>query len=130
MPYKDPQKQKEYQNKWMADRRFDFFKDKFCVKCGSTENLQLDHIERDKKVSHRIWSWSEKRRLEELAKCQVLCEKCHKNKTAQECKELFSIELVHGTKSGYSKGCRCPDCHQGLLAWWREYRQNKKHNPE
>jgi uncharacterized protein YnzC (UPF0291/DUF896 family) len=46
--------------------------------------LQVDHINNKEKISHRIWSWSEKRRNEELAKCQALCLICHKEKTRSE----------------------------------------------
>ena len=84
MGYKDPTKQREYQRLWRAKRRADFFLDKKCVECGSRENLELDHTDRSKKVSHRIWTWSKKRRLLEISKCQILCEACHKLKTTEE----------------------------------------------
>lgn len=51
------------------------------MRCGSTDNLELDHIEAEKKVDHKIWSWSEARRKTELEKCQALCHRCHKLKT-------------------------------------------------
>ena len=75
-------KKREYQREWVAKRRATFFADKCCAYCGSTKNLELDHIDPSQKVSHSIWSWSESRRNEELAKCQALCEECHKEKTA------------------------------------------------
>jgi len=77
MPYKDKEKQKEYQREWMAKRRAIFFKDKTCAKCGSVNQLELDHIDSSTKISHRIWSWSQERRDKELKKCQVLCQDCH-----------------------------------------------------
>ena len=52
-----------------------------CVKCPSTEKLQFDHIDPKQKVNHRIWTWSPARRAAELAKCQLLCEPCHIQKT-------------------------------------------------
>lgn len=52
-----------------------------CAVCGSSEFLEIDHINPETKVSHNVWSWSESRRTEELKKCQVLCKKCHKEKT-------------------------------------------------
>lgn len=55
-----------------------------CQHCGSSERLEVDHIERESKTHHRIWSWSLARREVELAKCQVLCHICHKMKTAAE----------------------------------------------
>jgi 5-methylcytosine-specific restriction endonuclease McrA len=78
------EKRKEYEKKWLANRRLEYFKDKKCVKCDSTEDLQLDHIDPKTKISHRIWSWSKKRREEELKKCQPLCKKCHTDKSALE----------------------------------------------
>lgn len=53
-----------------------------CKKCGSTENLELDHINPEEKVSHSVWSWTPRRRELELKKCRVLCRKCHREKSA------------------------------------------------
>lgn len=84
MPYADKTKQREFARKWNANRRAAFFSNKSCVKCGSAENLELDHIVQEDKVHHCIWSWSEPRRLAELAKCQVLCHDCHARKTTAD----------------------------------------------
>lgn len=105
MPLKDKAARNEYSKKWVAKRRYDFFLGKSCATCGSTEKLQLDHIDRLKKTSHRIWSWCEPKRLAEIQKCQVLCEECHKVKTA---KEVYK-PITHND-SGYSRGCRCELC--------------------
>jgi len=54
-----------------------------CVGCGTTENLQFDHIDRTQKC----FSISENRDkafatlLEEVNKCQLLCKECHRVKT-------------------------------------------------
>jgi hypothetical protein len=84
VPYKDPAVQREYQRKWRQQRHDEYFSDKHCVWCGSVENLQLDHVDRKDKVDHKIWSWSESRRIAELAKCQVLCKPCHDAKSSGE----------------------------------------------
>jgi 5-methylcytosine-specific restriction endonuclease McrA len=86
MGYKDPLKQKAYQRRWISERRRAYLDGKSCVQCGCSEvsQLEVDHINREEKVSHRIWSWSEARRHDELRKCQVLCRACHIEKTAQE----------------------------------------------
>lgn len=55
-----------------------------CVDCGSWVKLQVDHDNPKTKVSHRIWSWSEARRNQELRKCKPRCLKCHQAKTAKE----------------------------------------------
>ncbi len=98
MAYKDKDKQREYQKQWVAKRRADFFADKLCTKCDSAKNLELDHIDPALKLSHSIWSWSEKRRLEEIKKCQILCEDCHKEKTAIFIKSEFSGENSYPAK--------------------------------
>jgi len=75
------EKKREYQKKWLANRRLEYFKDKKCVKCSSTEDLQLDHIDPKLKESPIIWSCNLKIRNKEIEKCQVLCQKCHREKT-------------------------------------------------
>ena len=82
MPYKNPQKQSEYQCKFVKRKREKWFKiNGPCIICGSSEGLQVDHIDPSEKVDHRVWFWSSGRRDIELEKCQVLCMECHKKKT-------------------------------------------------
>ena len=119
MAYKDPDKQREFARKWLAQRRSEYLSDKRCVKCGSTTDLEIDHIDPSTKVSHRVWSWSAERRAIELAKCQVLCRKCHDEKTAVD----QGHPGGHGSRSSYLKGCRCALCHEREAARvkaWRE----------
>lgn len=78
MPYKDHGVHKAYQKKWMADRRAEYFDGKKCVKCGTTEDLELHHRNPEDKTSHRIWSWTKEKREAELAKCDPMCNCCHK----------------------------------------------------
>lgn len=54
-----------------------------CAHCESWENLEVDHIDPDKKSFKIYWLNSWKKLLPELAKCQVLCHDCHVKKTAQ-----------------------------------------------
>lgn len=82
MPYRDPAAQREYQRKWLAGRRDAWLEGKWCVRCGTSSDLQIDHIDPRRKVEHRIWSWSEDRRVAELEKCQVLCDTCHREKSS------------------------------------------------
>lgn len=77
MPYKDKNKARSYQANWIRNRRQIFFEDKSCLVCGSNENLVLHHRNPEEKESHKIWSWSDKRRFAEIAKCDVLCQNCH-----------------------------------------------------
>lgn len=74
---------REYQRKWLAARRQEAIEllGGKCKKCGNTENLEFDHIDRNSKLSHSIWSWSYERRKAELDKCQLLCYSCHLTKS-------------------------------------------------
>lgn len=117
--YKDPKKQSNYMRIWMQNRRTAWFADKCCVKCKSTERLELDHLVPKDKVSHRIWSWSADRRQEELNKCQVLCRKCHIAKHAAE----RTKGLRHGVITGYTGyACRCDLCRKAHREQMRSYR--------
>ena len=125
MPYKDKEKQTEYQRVWLQRRRESFFKDKCCVVCGSKDNLELDHIDPKKKVTHRIWSWSAARRSVELAKCQVLCKDHHARKTLVDISDRLGRELyAHGVYTTYRlHKCRCKLCvaaHKETRRRWRE----------
>lgn len=54
-----------------------------CVGCGTTHNLQFDHVDRTQK-SFTISANRDKLYellLEEAKKCQLLCKECHKIKT-------------------------------------------------
>lgn len=80
---------RDYQKKWYVDvmkkrREAWFAANGPCVDCGSWENLELDHDDPSSKVSHAVWSWSESRRIEELAKCKARCHRCHKKKSVKE----------------------------------------------
>jgi len=57
-----------------------------CVKCGTTHNLQFDHIKREGKKYNiaSILSYNFDNIKEELDKCQLLCVPCHLDKTAKE----------------------------------------------
>lgn len=98
----------------MAKRRTAWFVENGpCVDCGSDENLRLDHKDASQKVSHRIWSWSDDRRLAELAKCVVRCYPCHIVKT-NNCNEhtrgeqrhnaVLTAEIVREARILYSAG--------------------------
>lgn len=114
---------RKYQREWMAKRRAKFFNGRACASCGSLCNLELDHINPVTKVSHCIWSWSERRRLLELEKCQVLCHDCHKLKT----KTQTNLLLRHGTRTMYNKyGCRCSLCREINTSYRKMWRLRNK----
>ncbi len=63
-----------------------------CVKCGTTHNLQFDHIKREGKkyeISSRVSNNFDNIK-EELDKCQLLCAPCHLDKTAKEWVDMYN----------------------------------------
>jgi 5-methylcytosine-specific restriction endonuclease McrA len=122
MPYLDKEKQRECNRRRVIFNRQEFFEGKSCVKCGSAKELELDHVNPREKTSHRIWSWSRKRREEEIVKCQILCKDCHLKKTEEERGGFHK----HGTRRMYEHhGCRCQPCRDAHSASMREWRSTK-----
>jgi 5-methylcytosine-specific restriction endonuclease McrA len=69
-----------------------------CVKCGSSANLEIDHIlpiTKDRLVSNEwgIWRAPSVLRDIELAKCQVLCKSCHQVKTIAENIKMTLLQM-------------------------------------
>lgn len=120
MPYKDKETLLKYQREWTAKRRKEWFENNGpCNKCGSWDNLELDHKDPKSKVSHKIWNWSESRRLAELVKCQILCRVCHIEKSKEE------IFPEHGKASRYrNHKCRCNKCTRANTLAQQEYRRS------
>jgi hypothetical protein len=97
MPYADATVQRNYQRRWIAERREAWIrKHGPCIDCGTWDDLQVDHVDASAKVSHRVWSWSITRREAELAKCVVRCHPCHVKKT------VAAKETAWGTKNGWA----------------------------
>ena len=115
---------RQYQIEWLQRRRTDWLEANGpCVKCGSQADLEVDHIDRASKVSHRLWGWTAERREAELAKCQVLCRNCHIEKTRAENER----PLVHGTRSAYAyKGCRCDDCRRAQADYMKTWKLTRE----
>ena len=93
-----------------------------CAKCGSTEELEFDHIDPATK-SFTVASRLDTGRIEllelELKKCQLLCLDCHNEKTAYE---IGSGPIVdHGYVMYCKKKCRCDVCRKGNAAYQRSY---------
>lgn len=102
---------REYQRRWIAARRGEYLDGKFCVVCGSTDRLEIDHVNPDEKSVPVAQLWSlaveNPKRVEELAKCQILCYTHHKEKTIREA----NARAKHG-RTLYGKGCRCEVCRE------------------
>lgn len=93
-----------------------------CADCGTTENLQIDHIDPSTKSfnisSMTCFSWE---RIEvELRKCQALCRPCHLKKSIRE----QSVE--HGGGLTGKKDCRCDLCGPLKRKYMREYQRERR----
>src|ERR1700744_653152 len=80
-----------------------------CANCPTTSGLQFDHIDHSTKSFSIADRWSANIEVlrEELKKCQLLCGKCHREKTAREGSlgKGWSKQprQVHGTVWSYTK---------------------------
>lgn len=90
---------KKFQRGWLKNRRLAWISENGpCKLCGSSESLEVDHINREDKEMNpsTVWSRRKEVRDKELAKCQVLCEKCHLEKSNKEMSSLFKgIKKLH-----------------------------------
>ena len=58
-----------------------------CVKCGSNQDLDFDHIDPSTKsasISKLVASSNKVNVIKELSKCQLLCKSCHTLKTVSK----------------------------------------------
>lgn len=112
MAYSNPAEQREYQRQWRAARRQEALDNRgnACQKCGSSDDLEFHHRDKTKKVCHKVYSWRKDRIAAELAKCDLLCQKCHLRETFVE---RGWGNYFHGTLTCYQKTkCRCLDCRK------------------
>lgn len=92
MPFKDREAYNAYMNEYMkqryAARRAEAIKilGGKCVKCGSIKELEIDHRKPEEKEIDlgKLWSIKWERVLEELKKCQLLCNEHHQEKSNTE----------------------------------------------
>ena len=97
-----------------------------CVRCGSTEHLEFDHIEPDLKsftITSRIHTAPEEVILEELKKCQLLCSQCHDEKTLEDLGQVSAIG-THGTLSSY-RYCKCDLCKKAKNDYMVKWKHKK-----
>lgn len=96
-----------------------------CAKCGSVENLTMDHVDWKAKafnICRRQAACWWPLVLDELKKCQTLCQECHTKKSALERYERNIRPIVHGTSVGYSyRKCRCDLCCKAKYAANKEW---------
>jgi len=99
-----------------------------CVECGSAKDLEFDHKDPTTKIGTiaRMSSSSEEIFWAEISKCQLLCQKCHGEKTIKE-NGWETTKGVHGTLSNYKNyGCRCAPCKKAASEYNREYKKSRK----
>lgn len=101
-----------------------------CARCGSTDKLQVDHIDRTKKSFNitpmfvKIESLDEI--MDEIKKCQLLCPTCHTSKSIEE-RGLKVAKGTHGTLSSY-RYCKCPECVAAHAKYCADWKKRKKRN--
>ena len=94
-----------------------------CENCGSDDRLELDHVDPTTKsfsIGKALSSWAEEKVQRELAKCQVLCKVCHKEKTITE-----SV-VAHGGGVAGKRRCDCELCKAKKAEYMRTFIQNSK----
>ena len=97
-----------------------------CSKCFSTEDLQLDHIDPETKnftISH-LWNSKKEVFDLEISKCQLLCKKCHEEKTLLDMGRV-SAKITHGTVSSY-RYCKCELCKKAKSEYMKVFREKRK----
>lgn len=89
-----------------------------CIICGSTVNLDIDHIDKANKSFSisKFYNYRWEFLLAELVKCQLLCKEHHKEKN-----KIDNGEAKHGSLTMYSHyRCRCDPCKSAWNDWHRE----------
>lgn len=96
-----------------------------CVVCGTRRKLEIDHIRPSSKVMSisKIWTYSKVRFWREVRKCQLLCQKHHREKTARDLRKPLA-KGTHGTLSAY-RWCKPPRCElcRAAMRQWRQRRR-------
>lgn len=93
-----------------------------CIVCGTTENLEFDHVDRTTKefdisngiAKHIAWQ----KLVIELNKCQLLCEEHHLQKTSQE-----SRTSTHGYWMYRKYKCRCDVCIKANSDYIKQFKK-------
>ncbi len=128
MPISDKDKYNEYTNahlvKKYQTRRLEFIEylGGACVRCGTDQGLEFDHINRFSKsfnIAKRMVSMNYEELKLEIDKCQLLCKECHLEKS-REAGDMKNVE--HGGGNSGKRNCKCEPCKLKKA----EYMKSKK----
>ena len=99
-----------------------------CVRCGSDEKLEIDHIVPTEKsfTIGSLWGIKGAALEKELEKCQLLCKSCHIDKTLEDEGKSYA-QGTHGTLSAI-RYCKplCDLCRNVKNAYSREWKRKRK----
>jgi hypothetical protein len=94
-----------------------------CVRCGTTDDLEFDHIDPATKrfvvCSNLARPWNDL--VEEALRCQLLCRSCHRAKGAED-----RPGPPHGIYRYSDLGCRCEVCRATNAAKSAKRRARRK----
>lgn len=136
LSFTDKEKHRNYMRDYMKNR-YHSVRNKIiqdlggkCNRCGSKDNLHLDHKDKSKKQLNMAdaHSVADSKLKEELKNIQLLCEDCHKQKT-REAWDYSTDRPRHGTYWNYRRHkCRCEPCRKAYkekLKFWRNNKVDK-----
>ena len=107
-----------------------------CVECGSTEALEFDHIDPSTKSFNISAGYHKPKQVleEELSKCQLLCNKCHIQKSRKDLK--FRPKTIAGGRPlkyknlGEMHIIRVPQITTAILPQLQDVMQHLEENGE
>lgn len=118
---------REYQRRRYHERRTDAIQilGGKCIFCGSTEELEIDHIVADTKIYEftYITKLSYANFLKHLQDCWLLCHECHAEKT-RICKDKGIVD--HGGGISGKKNCKCELCKAKMAEYMHDYHIRRK----
>ena len=92
-----------------------------CVDCGTTDNLEFDHVDPSTKefaIGDMFSKYSWEKIEQELIKCVLRCKPCHGIKSLSN-GDIYSVE--HGGGLSGKKNCKCPPCKAKKAEYMSEY---------
>lgn len=112
----------EYRMAWYHKKRGEYFADKCCAECGSTDRLYLLNLDPHKTNDdlRNIWSCKESIRQQLLANCTILCrDHWTRRRRPKEEEDRPHGDLRYALKSR----CYCLWCGPVRKAYVRRWRQ-------